>query len=95
MTATSPAISESTILARVMTAGQSSLSPELAQELLTWGFALSDHERMADLAAKARAGLLTEEEQMETEGYERVSSFLGLVKSKARRSLHQAMRVQN
>jgi len=45
---------------------------------------------MADLAAKARQGTLTDEEQAETEGYERVSSFLGLVKSKGRRSLHNS-----
>jgi hypothetical protein len=42
---------------------------------------------MTDLAAKARQGTLTSDEQAEAEGYERVSSFLGLVKSKARCSL--------
>ncbi len=42
---------------------------------------------MADLAAKARAGSLSDEEIIEAEEYEQVSSFLGLVKSKARRSL--------
>ena len=38
-------------------------------------------------AAKARQGALTPEEQAQAESFERVSSFLGLVKSKARRSL--------
>ena len=59
----------------------------MASELLKWGFPEADKQRMAELAAKARQGTLTAEEQAEAGGYERVSSFLGLVKSKARRSL--------
>lgn len=64
-----------------------SLAPEVATELLKWRFTDANQRRMSELAAKARHGVLTAEEQAEVEGYERVSSFLGLVKSKARRSL--------
>lgn len=78
---------ESTILARVIAADTPTLPPVVAAELLKWGFSDADKQRMSDLAEKARQGTLTPEEQAETEGYERVSSFLGLVKSKARRSL--------
>lgn len=82
-----PETSESTILARVISPENPTLSPAVAKELLNWGFSENDKERMSELAAKARAGTLTETERWETEGYERVSSFLSLVKSKARRSL--------
>jgi len=78
---------EATILARVIAPESPTLPAAVATELLKWGFPEYDRQRMAELAAKARLGALTAEEQAETEGYERVSSFLGLVKSKARRSL--------
>ena len=81
---------ESTILSRVIAPDAPTLPPAVASELLKWGFPEADKQRMAELAAKARQGTLTAEEQVETEGYERVSSFLGLVKSKARRSLQNA-----
>ena len=81
---------ESTILSRVIAPDAPTLPPAVASELLKWGFPEADKQRMAKLAAKARQGTLTAEEQVETEGYERVSSFLGLVKSKARRSLQNA-----
>lgn len=78
---------EATILARVISSESPGLSPAVAEELLKWGFSDADKQRMSDLAAKARKKTLSEAEQAEIEGYERVSSFLGLVKSKARRSL--------
>ena len=78
---------ESIILARVIGSTESTLPPAVAQEFLRWCFADADQQRMSQLAAKARAGSLTPEESMEAESYERVSSFLGLIKSKARRSL--------
>ena len=65
------------------------LPTEVAKEFLRWEFSADDRQRMSELAAKARAGALTPEEAADIEGYERVSSFLGLVKSKARRSLQK------
>jgi len=79
--------SEASILARVIAPDAPSLPPSVAEELLKWRFPDADVRRMSELAAKAREGVLTREEAVEIEGYERVSSFLGLVKSKARRSL--------
>ena len=84
--------SESTILARVIAPEAPTMPPAVAAELLKWGFTEFDKRRMSELAAKARAGSLTVEEQAEIEGYERVSSFLGLLKSKARQSLQNASR---
>jgi hypothetical protein len=43
---------------------------------------------MSELAAKARLGTLDEDDAAAIDSYERVSSFLGLVKSKARRSFN-------
>jgi hypothetical protein len=42
---------------------------------------------MHSLAAKARAGTLTDDEQAQIEAYSRISSLLGILKSKARRAL--------
>lgn len=82
--------SEAVILARVIAPQSTPISPAVAEELLKWGFSASDQERMSDLAAKARSGTLTPAESLEIEGFERVSSFLGLVKSKARQALKAA-----
>lgn len=78
---------ESTILARVIAADVPTLPESVARELLKWGFTEMDRKRMSELAMKARQGTLEPDENAEIEAYERVSSFLGLVKSKARRSL--------
>lgn len=76
---------KSFILARATANG--TLSPSVANELLNWGFTQSDQDRMKELAAKARKGSLTAEEHVEVDEYEWVSSFLGILKSKARRTL--------
>lgn len=81
---------ETTILARVIGQSETPLPSAVAEEFLRWTFNDFDRQRMSDLAAKARSGALTPQEQVEAEGYERVSSFLGIVKSKARRSLQNA-----
>jgi hypothetical protein len=78
---------ESTILARVLSVGVSTLPEIVAKEMLKWEFSDFDRSRMRELAAKARLGELTSGEQEEADAYERVTSFLGLVKSQARRSI--------
>jgi hypothetical protein len=75
------------ILNRVIAPDEPTLPPAVARELLKWSFPDADRQRMSELAAKARQGSLTPEELAEADGYERVASFLGLVKSKAKRSL--------
>ena len=78
---------ESAILARVIAADVPILPESVAREILKWGFTETDRQRMSELAMKARQGSLDPAENAESEAYERVSSFLGLVKSRARRSL--------
>jgi len=81
---------ESAFLARIIAAGGPVLSAAVARELLNWSFNQDDRDRMSMLADKARTGGLTPPEAEELDAYERVSSFLGLVKSKARRCLQQS-----
>jgi hypothetical protein len=78
---------EAAILNRLAGANGSILSAAAARGILKLGFSSSDVERMHELAAKARAGTLTPDEQAEVEAYSRVSSLLGILKSKARRAL--------
>jgi hypothetical protein len=79
--------SDAEILARVIAPDAATIPVAVAAELLKWGFSDFDKRRMSELAAKARAEELTAEEKNELDGYERINSFLGLVKSKARSSL--------
>lgn len=83
---------ESAILARAIAPEAGHLSAGVAEEILHWGFPDADKRRMSELAAKARAGTLSPDEQVEIAAYERISSFLGLVNSKARICLHQSGR---
>lgn len=78
---------DSEILARVVSPDSPTMSPVVATEILRLSFSNQDRQRMRELAAKAREGALTGEEIALTESYERVSSFLGFLKSKARISL--------
>ncbi len=81
--------SDLAILARVFVPDVPSLSPVVARALLTLKFDAADLFQMGELAAKARAGTLTSDEESLSGAYERVGSFLALLKSKARRSLQQ------
>jgi hypothetical protein len=81
---------EAEILSRVIAPGEPTLPPDTAQIILTFDFGKEDRERMNQLAEKAREGVLTDEEQVEIDCYERVGHFLSLLRSKARISLQQA-----
>lgn len=62
-------------------------SPTAARALLKLQFAESDQLRMHELAAKARAGALTSEEERLADTYERLGCLLDILHSKARRVL--------
>ena len=79
--------SEAAILKRLIEPDRDDLPPETARYLLTISFIAADHDRMEALAAKAREGSLTVDEQSELENYEHVGHLVALLKSKARRSL--------
>lgn len=68
------------------------LSPRVARALLALSFPKSDISRMHELSAKARAGMLTPEEDTEMDNFERVGSLLSTLKSKARQVLKRSSR---
>lgn len=78
---------EAGILTRLVAPDGPALSPAAADGILTLGFNPTDKDRMHALAGKARAGTLMPDEQAEVEAYSRISSLLGVLKSKARRAL--------
>jgi hypothetical protein len=75
------------ILTRIAGPDERALSAATAKGILTLGFSPADKDRMHTLAAKARQGTLTSDEQAEVEAYSRIGSLLGVLKSKARRAL--------
>lgn len=84
------AVAESTemaILRRVVDTDQPFLNPDAAAAILRMDFGTADRERMNLLAEKNRAGALTPPEDDELASYIRVGQALGILKSKARRSL--------
>jgi len=75
------------IFSRLFQPDNADLSPDAARSLLSVEFATEDQQRMHDLAEKAQAGSLSEQEQAEANSYAFVGNVLGILKSKARRSL--------
>jgi hypothetical protein len=60
-----------------------------ARAFLKFKFDPEDTERMHELALKAQQGNLTPQEQVELNNYEFLGTFLGILQSKARRSLKE------
>jgi len=79
--------SEMAILRRIVDPEQPFLSAEAAQVLLRLDFNADDRTRMNQLAAKNRSGKLTPTEEQELNSYIHVGQMLGILQSKARRSL--------
>ncbi len=78
---------EVAILDRVIKPEANGLAPEVARYILTLTFQPQDHQRMGELAAKAREGSLAPDEQDELDEYRRVADLLALFHSKARQAL--------
>ena len=78
---------ETAILSRLIEPRRAGLSPEAARYILTLEFQNSDQQRMNELAAKARNGALSLDEERELENYRHVGHLLALLRSKARASL--------
>ncbi|MFL5240697.1 MAG: hypothetical protein ACJ8FY_01195 [Gemmataceae bacterium] len=79
--------SEAAIFSRVLEPEKPMLSPDAARSILALDFTQADRERMNTLAAKAREGILTDDENEELENYLRVGDLVAIMQSKARRSL--------
>ena len=82
--------SEMAILRRIVDPEQPFLSEETARAILRFDFSTADRVRMNQLAAKNREGKLTTTEEQELNSYIRVGQTLGILQSKARRSLRTA-----
>ncbi|HUF61767.1 MAG TPA: hypothetical protein VMN36_06805 [Verrucomicrobiales bacterium] len=66
------------------------LAPEEARAILRLDLSPADLDRADELAAQARAGTLTAEQERELDDYLAVGSALDFLKSKARVSLKRA-----
>jgi hypothetical protein len=78
---------EAAIFSRIFQGDQAVFSPDAARSLLALDFSAEDKRRMRALAAKAREGKLTPQEQTELDNYGKVGSLLGIMKSRARKYL--------
>jgi len=83
-------ITESDILAQVVSPESGSIPPESARSLLELRFSEHATRRMDELADKNRRGILSDVERTEMERYMRVGNFLNLMQAKARVSLADA-----
>lgn len=79
--------SEMAILRRVVDPAQPYFSCEAARDILRLEFSKSDRRRMNQLAEKNRQGKLTAGEEEELDNFIRVGQTLGILRSKARRTL--------
>ncbi len=74
----------------ILTNLSGSISPQAAEGILSFGFSEEQRKKMQALAAKAREGELSEQEREEASSFERISSLLGILQSRARISLRNA-----
>jgi hypothetical protein len=84
-----PTTTEVAIWDRVLDIPPAELSPDAAQFLLRLDFRESDHQRMAELAARAQTGMLTSQERSDYEDYLRVGNLLAFLQSKARVAMRE------
>ena len=82
-----PGSTEAAILSRLVKPEQDDYSAAAAEALLRLHLPQQDIDRLHELAAKNQDDALTEPEKDELGSYLRVSSFLDLMHTKARRSL--------
>lgn len=78
---------EPRIWKRVLRSENGDLPRQAAEFLLGLDLEESDHERLAELNAKANDGSLSDAERAELEEYLRVGDLIAILQSKARRSL--------
>lgn len=78
---------EAAILARLIQIGQEELPQGAAEYLLSIRFDERDIARMNELSELARQGELTAAEQAELDSYIHVGNLIGVMQSKARRTL--------
>ena len=82
-------LTEADILTEVVDPKRATLSPELAQELLSLRFNEDATDRMRELLSKKNAGTIMPAEKLTLDNYLRVGEFLDLMQAKARITLTQ------
>lgn len=82
-----PPDNEVTILARVFDDERGLLPPDLARSIIDVEFSERDRARMHDLAVRNQADALSPAEKEELHAYAKAGTLLGILKSKARRTL--------
>jgi hypothetical protein len=88
---TEPPANEITILGRILSNGKS-FPPSLARHLLKLRFSAEDKARMHELAVCNQSGSLSPEELQELRSYANAGCLLGILHSKARQALKQAVK---
>ena len=86
---TEAGLTEADILTEVVEPNRPTLSPQLAEELLSLHFNDQATERIRELLQKNNAGTITTAEKSTLEKFLRVGEFLDLMQAKARLTLHQ------
>ncbi len=86
--ATGTGDNEVTILARVFDDERGLLRPALARSIVDVEFSARDKARMHDLAVRNQADTLTPAEKEELHAFAKAGTLLGILKSKARRTLN-------
>lgn len=81
---------QGTILDRALSSIPSGMSVEAAKYFLSIALTDSDRQRTNDLAAKARAGSLTSEEQSELDEYRRAGRTIEMLRIRAKSVVEQA-----
>jgi len=81
---------EVAILGRLLSNGKEALTSDLARYFLGLGFTEQDKARMHELAVKNQAGALSAGEKEELVGYAKAGCLLGILQSRARKSLKKA-----
>ena len=80
---------EAAILARIIEADATGITPDVARYLLSMQLPDADRDRVDELSAKARSGSLTDAEAAELDSYLHIGSLLGVMQSRARRLLRK------
>lgn len=88
-------ITESDILADVISADRGDLTPDVAQSVLRWQFTSRTTGRITKLSDRNNKGTITAQERQELEKYLRVGSLINILQAKARLSLKSAGRSES
>jgi hypothetical protein len=78
------------VLTKVFNIPSQSMTPALAQIIMSWDFPEPEASRVIELSAKANEGTLTDDEAAELETYVNIGDLLAYWQSKARQALQQA-----